>query len=87
MSSKIIGIEEIRFMGKDGKEVVGKRIHFTDPIDAGRGIGDAGDKIFLSAAKLAALDFAPAVGMDVDILYDRGGRVKAVNVVDDDPII
>ena len=29
--SKIIGIEEIRFMGKDGKEVVGKRIHFHRP--------------------------------------------------------
>lgn len=84
--SKIIGIEEIRFMGKDGKEVVGKRIHFTDPIDAGRGIGDAGDKIFLSSAKLAVFDFAPAVGMTVDILYDKGGHVKAVAVVDDDVI-
>lgn len=86
MSSKIIGIEEIRFMGKDGKEVVGKRIHFTDPIDAGRGIGDAGDKIFLSATKLASLDFAPAVGQAIDILYDRYGRVKAIRVVEDDII-
>ncbi len=83
MSSKIIGIEEIRFMGKDGKEVVGKRIHLTDPIDAGRGIGDAGDKIFLSAAKLADLDYKPAVGQEVELLYDRNGKVKAVTVVDD----
>lgn len=85
--SKVIGIENVHFTGRDGNEVDGKRIHFTDPIDAGRGIGDAGDKIFLSAAKLAALGFTPAVGMDVDILYDKGGRVKAVAVVDDDPII
>lgn len=85
--SKVIGIEEIHFTGKNGDEVHGKRVHFTDNIDADRGVGEAADKVFLSAAKLAALGFTPAVGMDVDILYDKGGRVKAVNVVDEDVII
>lgn len=84
--SKVIGIENVHFTGRDGNEVDGKRIHFTDPIDADRGVGEAADKVFLSAAKLAAFDFAPAVGQVVNFLYDRGGRVKAVAVVDDDII-
>ena len=79
--AKICGIENVAFVGKDGTEVRGKRIHFTEAIAA-----DRGDKIFLSAAKLAALEFAPTVGQHIEVLYDKNGRVKAVNVVDD-PII
>lgn len=86
MSSRIIGIEEVAFTGKDGTEVRGKRIHFTEAIAADRGVGETGDKIFLSAAKLVAMDFTPVVGQDIDILYDKNGRVKAVAVVDDDVI-
>ena len=84
--AKIRGIENVAFTGKDGTEVRGKRIHFTEAIAADRGVGEAGDKIFLSAAKLVAMDFTPVVGQDIDILYDKNGRVKAVNIVDD-PII
>ena len=86
MMAKIRGIENVAFTGKDGTEVRGKRIHFTEAIAADRGVGEAGDKIFLSAAKLVAMDFTPVVGQDIDILYDKNGRVKAVNIVDD-PII
>ena len=85
--AKICGIENVAFVGKDGTEVRGKRIHFTEAIAADRGVGEAGDKIFLSAAKLAALGVcAPTVGQHIEVLYDKNGRVKAVNVVDD-PII
>ena len=84
--NKIIGIEDVAFTGKDGTEGRGKRIHFTEAIAADRGVGEAGDKIFLSAAKLVTMDFTPVVGQDIDILYDKNGRVKAVNIVDD-PII
>lgn len=81
--SHIIGIEEVAFTGKDGTEVRGKRIHFTEAIAADRGVGEAGDRIFLSAAKLVTMDFTPVVGQDIDILYDKNGRVKGVTVVDD----
>ena len=84
--NKIIGIEDVAFTGKDGTEVRGKRIHFTEAIAADRGVGEAGDKIFLSAAKLVTMDFTPVVGQDIDILYDKNGRVKAVNIVDDPKI-
>lgn len=81
--AKICGIENVAFVGKDGTEVRGKRIHFTEAIAADRGVGEAGDRIFLSAAKLVTMDFTPVVGQDIDILYDKNGRVKGVTVVDD----
>lgn len=81
--SKIIGIEQVSFTGKDGTEVRGKRLHLAEPIAAARGVGEAADRLFLSAAKLAALEFAPTVGQHIEVLYDKNGRVKAINVVDD----
>lgn len=81
--AKICGIENVTFVGKDGSEVRGKRIHFTEAIAADRGVGEAADTIFLSAAKLVTMDFTPVVGQDIDILYDKHGRVKGVTVVDD----
>lgn len=81
--AKICGIENVAFVGKDGSEVRGKRIHFTEAIAADRGVGEAADTIFLSAAKLVTMDFTPVVGQDIDILYDKHGRVKGVTVVDD----
>lgn len=81
--AKICGIENVAFVGKDGSEVRGKRIHFTEAIAADRGVGEAGDRIFLSVAKLVTMDFTPVVGQDIDILYDKNGRVKGVTVVDD----
>lgn len=81
--AKICGIENVAFVGKDGSEVRGKRIHFTEAIAADRGVGEAGDRIFLSAAKLVTMDFTPVVGQDIDILYDKNGRDKGVTVVDD----
>lgn len=35
--AKICGIENVAFVGKDGTEVRGKRIHFTEAIAADRG--------------------------------------------------
>ena len=55
--AKICGIENVAFVGKDGSEVRGKRIHFTEAIAADRGVGEAADTIFLSAAKLVTMDF------------------------------
>lgn len=80
-ATKIEGVVDVDFETNDGKNVVGKTVYFTEPLD--RGEGRFAGKIFFSAAKLAALGFVPAVGQVVNFLYDRGGKVKAVTVVDD----
>ena len=83
--TKIEGVVDVDFETNDGKNVVGKTVYFTEPLD--RGEGRFAGKIFFSAAKLAALDFDPVVGQVVQFLYDRAGSVKAVTIVDDDPVI
>lgn len=83
--TKIEGVVDVDFETNDGKNVIGKTVYFTEPLD--RGEGRFAGKIFFSAAKLAALDFDPVVGQVVHFLYDRAGKVKSVAVVDDDPII
>ena len=85
--TKIVGVVDVDFETNDGKNVTGKTVYFTEPLDPDRGEGRFAGKLFFSAAKLAALDFAPVVGQGVHFLYDRAGKVKAVTVVDDDPII
>ena len=81
------GVVEVDFKNDKGETISGKTLYYTEPLDPDRGEGRFAGKIFFSAAKLAALDFSPAVGQVVNFLYDRGGNVKAVTVVDDDPII
>lgn len=85
--TKIEGVVGVDFTTEDGKTITGKTVYFTEPLDPDRGEGYFAGKIFFSAAKLAALDFTPAVGQVVNFLYDRGGRVKAVTIVDDDTVI
>ena len=85
--AKIEGVVEVDFKNEKGETISGKTLYYTEPLDPDRGEGRFAGKIFFSAAKLAALDFAPVVGQVVNFLYDRGGRVKAVNVVDEDGII
>lgn len=86
-STEIVGIVNVNFTADDGKTVAGKSVYFTEPLTPDRGEGRFAGKIFFSTAKLAALNYNLAVGQVVNFLYDRGGKVKSVAVVDDDPVI
>lgn len=84
---KIIGLVNMKFKAKDTDTMIeGKTIHTTEPISPERGIGEAGDHFFMSAAKLSALDFIPAVGQEVEVLYNRYGRVASLKLVQDEII-
>lgn len=86
-TSKIEGVVEVDFKNDKGETIAGKTVYYTEPLDPDRGEGRFAGKLFFSAAKLAALNYSPAVGQVVNFLYDRGGKVKSVAVVDDDPVI
>ena len=84
---KVIGIENVNFTGTDGKEVKGARIYVTEPLQ--HGVGESGDKFFLSEAKLSKLGFALAVGQLITPLYNRRGKVETLvlNSQGDDNIV
>lgn len=85
--SKIIGIADTNFKPKDSDtSITGKTIYTTEPMDPKRGQGETADHFFLTSAKLSALDFTPAVGQTVDVLYNRFGKVAALRLISDDDV-
>lgn len=80
---KLMGVENKSFTTKDGKLVEGADIHAKWAIDPKRGAGYKADRFFLSAAKLAALDFKPTPGQTVEVFYNRYGKVETMRLVDD----
>ena len=81
-SMEVVGVEGVNFTAKDGTEISGVSVYYTEHLDPDRGDGLFAGKLFFSAAKLAALNYSPAVGQVIQVLYDRFGKVKRVAVVD-----
>lgn len=81
--SKVIGIKPKSFTTPDGRLIEGTEAYLTRGIDPKRGQGEEAERIFLSTAKLAALDFKPTPGQTVQIFYNRFGKVETMRLVDD----
>lgn len=79
----ILGRAHTSFKGKDGTLIEGDTIYTMEGIDPRRGEGHRADHFFLSASKLAALDFTLKPGQEVEIYYNRFGKVQTIRLVDD----
>lgn len=81
---KIIGISNTSFTPKDSTTPIeGTTFYTTEPIDSKNGAGSKGDKFFLTRAKLSALDFTPAIGQEVEVLYNKFGKVATIRLLND----
>ena len=80
---KIMGLEQKSFTTKEGDTIEGTSIYITDKIPPQRGEGCTGDLIFLSKNKLNDLSFVPAVGMDIEVLYNKYGKVSTIRLITD----
>lgn len=72
---KIVGYRRTSFTPKDGgTQISGFNLYvsFQDP----NVIGEATDRIFVSDARLNG--FVPSVGVEVQIFYNKYGRVSAI---------
>ena len=69
---KIIGIRPSSFKGDNGEEVSGKNFYYVYALDKGEGHG--AERVYLTDAKLSQLDFAPKVGDEVEIEFNRWGK-------------
>lgn len=80
----IIGVNSMSFKGRDGNLVEGMNLYATTPLDPAKGgSGCSAEKFFLSQARLAELDFVPRVGDEVEVLYNRFGKIAAVRKLPD----
>lgn len=86
--SKIIGIADTNFKPKDSDTAItGKSIYITEPMDPKRGQGETADHFFMTSARLATLDFTPAVGQTIEVFYNRFGKVSTLRLLDDDNVV
>ncbi len=82
--SKIIGIKNVSFAGRNGDTVTGKSVFYSDPIAANAGEGVAADRVFVSSQKLSNLGFTPALGQEVEVHFTRLGHFSTMRLVSDD---
>lgn len=80
---KVIGTRPTEFNTSDGTRVKGLTVFTTEPIDPAKGRGESADRFFLSAAKLAKLNFTPTVGMNITLLFNKYGKVQTITEDDD----
>lgn len=80
--AKIVGKMVSSFKGSDGTQVEGIRFFITEKMDPRRGEGVTAERVFLSNKKLALLDFTPEVGNEVQVFYNRFGKVDSMRLVD-----
>lgn len=84
--SRIVGVVNTSFETKDKTRIEGTTIHTLEAIDPKRGNGEAADHFFISRAKLAELDFTPAVGQEITELYNKYGKISKLILVDEEVI-
>ncbi len=82
LGSEVLGIQDVNFKGRDGQPVEGKTVFLAQKIPAQRGRGQSAERIFLSTAKLTELGFVLDVGMSVEVLYNRYGKVHTLRRLD-----
>ena len=76
----IIGIRPSSFKGDNGETVRGLNIYYTYPLE--KGDGDGAERVFMTENKLEDCGYDPQVGDDVQIDYNRFGKVAKIYLVD-----
>lgn len=74
MIHTVLGKRLVSFTAKDGKEVKGVSLYLGYETEGVEGM--AADKVFIPAAKLPKNDIV--VGSEVDVLFNRYGKVEAI---------
>lgn len=74
--AKIVGIRPSSFTGNDGKDVSGRNIYLTFPLEKGEGLGT--DRVFITDSKLAGWTYKPTVGDEINLEYNRYGKCSGM---------
>ena len=80
--SRIIGTARTSFKWHVCALVEGTTIDVADPIDPSRGEGESAERYFLSKAKQTGLGFPVAVGQEVELLFNKFGKIASMKLLD-----
>ena len=79
---EIVGIRPSNFTASDGTKIEGKMVFVTEPMTTPNAQGKSTDRFFLSKKKLDELGFELAVGVEVEALFNRYGKVATLKQLD-----
>lgn len=74
----VIGFKKSEFDTQDGKHISGYNLYCTYPLDKGEGEGV--ERLFMTSDKLIDCGYAPNVGDEIRVEYNRYGKPAAVSV-------
>ena len=77
---KLIGIQRVDYVNKNGYHVLGYKLHTSTPAKTNDSIGEITDAIFVSDQAFGTCDHL-AVGDEISIAYNKYGKVTSVSVV------
>ncbi len=78
MKMKVIGMKDVDFTTKDNQKISGCKLFCT--LEDKTVTGVACESIFLSTQKLKDLGYAPTVGDELYVSYNKYGKIDNVNV-------
>ena len=73
----IVGYRDVNFTSQQGNEITGMTIYYTET-DVYGVSGQACDKFFMSSKRLKDIGWKPAVGDNVELNYNKYGKVAGV---------
>lgn len=76
MYAKIVGFRRMSFTGQGGQKVEGTKIHYTYQETGTE--GEKAENAFLSESRMQLWGFKPYVGQEINIEYNRYGKVQEV---------
>lgn len=77
---KVIGFSERSFTAKDtGALIEGMYIFVT--YESKSTTGSACDRFFISRQRLDACDYTPSLGDDIELLYNRYGKISGIRLM------
>lgn len=77
---KVIGFRNVDFTGQDGRRVRGLSLYLSQPIIK-NGCGEAAEKVFIPERFLNGMAAVPALGEEVEPVYNKFGKVVEVRPV------
>lgn len=76
---KVIGYFSTQFKTEDGTVISGINLIYGNEIKAERGEGIYPDKpLFFTQRKLEQLDYTPVIGENIEIVFNRQGKVQNI---------
>lgn len=77
---KVIGFRNVDFTGKDGRPVRGMSLYLSQPITK-NGCGESVEKVFIPERFLNGTVAVPALGDEVEPVYNKFGKVVDIQPV------